>query len=51
MTWQLNNDQKKKKTMEGTSPVVQWLRLHASIAGGMSSISGWETKIPTSHTV
>ena len=37
--------------MEGTSPVVQWLRLHASIAGGMSSISGWETKIPTSHTV
>ena len=37
--------------MEGTSPVVQWLRLHASIEGGMSSISGWETKIPTSHTV
>ena len=28
----------------GTSPVVQWLRLHASNAGGPSSIPGWETR-------
>jgi len=26
--------------------VVQWLRLHAPIAGGMGSIPGWGTKIP-----
>ena len=25
---------------------VQWLGLHASTAGGMGSIPGWETKIP-----
>ena len=30
----------------GTSLVVQWLRLHASNAGGMGSIPGWGTKIP-----
>ena len=30
----------------GTSQVVQWLRLHASTAGGQSSISGWGVKIP-----
>ena len=30
----------------GTSFVVQWLRLCAPIAGGMSSIPGWETRIP-----
>ena len=28
------------------SPGVQWLRLHASTAGGLDSISGWRTKIP-----
>ena len=26
--------------------VVQWLRLHASTAGGTGSIPGWGTKIP-----
>ena len=25
--------------------MVQWLRLHASIAGGVSSVPGWGTKI------
>ena len=30
----------------GTSLVVQWLRLQASIAGGMGLIPGWGTKIP-----
>ena len=30
----------------GTSLVVQWLRLHASTAGGAGSIPGWGTKIP-----
>ena len=30
----------------GTSLAVQWLRLRASTAGGMGSISGWGTKIP-----
>ena len=30
----------------GTSLVVQWLRLHASSAGGVGSIPVWETKIP-----
>ena len=29
-----------------TSLAVQWLRLHASTAGGMGSIPGWGTKIP-----
>ena len=29
-----------------TSPVVQWLRLRASNAGGAGSIPGWGTKIP-----
>ena len=29
----------------GTSPVVQWLRLHAFIAGGMGSIPDWGTRI------
>ena len=31
---------------QGTSLVVQWLRLHASNAGGAGLIPGWETKIP-----
>ena len=26
--------------------MVQWLRLHASTAGGTGSIPGWGTKIP-----
>ena len=30
----------------GNSLVVQWLRFHAFIAGGTSSIPGWGTKIP-----
>ena len=29
----------------GNSLEVQWLGLHASMAGGTSSIPGWETKI------
>ena len=32
--------------MDGTSLVVQWLRLSASTAEGMGSIPGWGTKIP-----
>ena len=35
-----------KYTVQGTSLVVQWLRLHASTAGGAGLISGWGTKIP-----
>ena len=31
---------------QGTSLVVQWLKLHASKAGGMGSIPGRGTKIP-----
>ena len=30
----------------GTSLVVQWLRLHASNAGGVGSVPGWGTEIP-----
>ena len=33
------NQSQKKKRKWGTSLVVQWLRLHASTAGGMGSIS------------
>ena len=36
---------KKKKNL-GTSLVVQWLRLHASMARDVGSIPGQETKIP-----
>ena len=32
----------------GISLVAQWLRLHASSAGGVGSIPGWGTKIPHS---
>ena len=32
-----------KKIFNGTSLVVQWLRLHASNAEGMGSIPGWGT--------
>ena len=35
-----------KKKKLGTSLVVQWLRLHASNAGGAGSLPGWGTKIP-----
>ena len=35
-----------KNTGLGTSLAVQWLRLHASTAGGTSSIPGRGTKIP-----
>ena len=35
----------KKKSSSGTSLAVQWLRLHASTAGGAGSIPGWGTKI------
>ena len=34
------------KTIVETSLVVQWLRLHASNAGGMGLIPGWGSKIP-----
>ena len=34
-----------KATIIGTSLTVQWLRLHASTAGGMGSIPGRRTKI------
>ena len=34
-----------KNPKVGTSLAVQYLRLHASSAGGTSSISGWGTKI------
>ena len=35
-----------QETPLGTSQVVQWLRLHASNAGGMGLIPGQGTKIP-----
>ena len=35
----------------GTSLAVQWLRLHASNAGGMGSIPGLGTKIPMLHSM
>ena len=31
---------------QGTSLVVQWLRFHASNAGGVGLGPGWGTKIP-----
>jgi len=34
-----------KYEYHGTSLVVQWLRLHASNAGGVGSIPGWGIKI------
>ena len=33
------------KTLRGTSLAVQWLRLHASTAGGAGSIPGRETNL------
>ena len=38
-----------KAVRDGTSLVVQWLRLHTSKARGMDSISGQGAKIP--HTL
>ena len=35
-----------QRVKTGTSLVVQWLGLHASNAGDMGSIPGWETKMP-----
>ena len=35
-----------KNEYVGTSLVVQWLRFHASNAGGMGLIPDWGTKIP-----
>ena len=35
-----------EKVELGTSLVVQWLRLHASNAGGTGSVPGKGTKIP-----
>ena len=35
-----------KKCDHGTSPGVQWLRLHAPKTGGTGSIPGQVTKIP-----
>ena len=32
---------KEKKEEKGTSSVVHWLRLQASIAGGVGSVPGW----------
>ena len=39
----------KKKTCVGTSPMVQWLRLHASTAGSMGSTPEQGSEI--SHAV
>ena len=35
----------KRDGMSGASPLVQWLRLCASVAGSRGSIPGWGTKI------
>ena len=35
-----------KKSTNRDSPVVQWLRLHTSTAGGVNSIPGQGTNIP-----
>ena len=37
---------KKNYIIGGASLVVQWLRLHASTAGGAVLIPGWGTKTP-----
>ena len=39
-----------RKIFGGSSLVVQWLGLSASITRGMGSIPGWETKIPQPHS-
>ena len=41
-----NQQTKKTPTKTTTSLAVQWLRLQASVAGGMGSIPGQGTKIP-----
>ena len=45
-SFHLTSLNKSKLWSGGGSLVVQWLRLHASTAGGMRLIPGWETKIP-----
>ena len=45
-SYQLEWPSSKKNLQTGTSPVVQWLRLCASTAGGKGSIPGQGTKIP-----
>ena len=37
-----------KRENSGISLVAQWLRVHASTPGRVSSIPGWATKIPHS---
>ena len=39
-----------KNKVDGTSLVVQWLRLHAPNAGGLGLIPGRGTKIPHTAT-
>ena len=41
-----NNDFSFKMISTGTSLAIKWLRLHASIAGDMSSIPGQGTQTP-----
>ena len=43
--WQRPN-QKEKRGLPSEGVGVQWLRLHASNAGAVGLIPGWETKIP-----
>ena len=45
MSSRLKKDMSKIQRGQGTSLVVQWLRLCATTAGGMGSIPDWETKI------
>ena len=42
----LRYDWNTKQYIHGISVAVQWLRLHASIAGGMGWIPGQGTRIP-----
>ena len=39
-------NQRIKLKSDGTSLMIQWLRLLASVAGDMGSIPGWRTVIP-----
>ena len=41
----------KNEHVYGTPLVVQWLRFCTSAAGGMGSLSGWETKSHKLHGV
>ena len=42
----MSEKKKKKISTSVTTLLVQWLRIHTSIAGGTGSIPGEETKIP-----